>query len=270
MDNKEFQQFIIRHPLHVGERSQKLKHCGLSPSMQYSRSPLGYRAYCHRCGLSLFQKEQISLQDFKKLRDNENDYKRQYDLPKDFTVDLPTSAKLWLLKAGIDHETWSAYNIGYSDKLDRVILPVHGSTNELVGSIARSLKATGPKYISALPSYTIFDSLQGREPMAAHKYAFDLILTEDLLSAIRVGRFVRSIALLGTGSSDTYLGRILGKLDKANRVGVWLDPDNAGQLATPALIRSLGMAGVQTTTIKSKRDPKLHSDREIQEYLKHD
>jgi DNA primase len=218
--------------------------------------------------MSAFHPEAISLQDFVKRGEAENEYEnRQHALPRDFTHDLPTSAELWLARAGIDPATWAAYGIGYSKRLDRAIIPVTRD-GAIIGSIARRLGTSGPKYIENLPTSSVFDSLHGRSPKG--EYDVDCVLTEDILSAIRVGRFVRSIALLGTGSSDAYVGGVLGFLGEAQSVGVWLDPDNAGQRATTKFVRALGMVGISTTHIKSLKDPKLHSDREIQEYLKHD
>lgn len=207
------------------------------------------------------------MKDFAQRKTAEDQFKDR-SLPDDYRLDdLPTGAQLWLGRAGIDEATRRTYDVGFSRKLNRVIIPVKRGGN-VVGSIARAIEQNGPKYLSNVPPFSIFDSVSGRPPK--DQYAEYIVLAEDILSAIRVGRFVRTLALLGTSSGDAYIGRVLGELGATKRVAIWLDPDNAGQRATTELLRSLSMAGIQVTKIESLRDPKLHSDREIQEYLKLD
>lgn len=194
-------------------------------------------------------------------------FQKEIGLPHDFTMEIPSSSRLWLLQAGIDEAARTAYGIGYSNRMERTIIPI-SRDGVLIGSIARRAEGgSGPKYISNLPPYSIFRSLDDRRTYPQRDdLAVDCIITEDILSAIRVGRFVRTVALLGTGTGDAYLGRVLASVDD-ERIGIWTDPDNAGRGAAAQLVHGLTLAGKSCRVIKSKRDPKYYSDNEIRRYL---
>lgn len=116
---------------------------------------------------------------------------------------------------------------------------------------------------------------------------FDIVLSEDVLSAIRIGRHTASCSLLGTAVNIERITEILHStaeragmlppdrqslewyrdVPNALNVGVWLDPDKAGRKATRRLAHSLSMQGHKVTLIKSDKDPKLYSDNQIRSIL---
>jgi len=111
---------------------------------------------------------------------------------------------------------------------------------------------------------------------------FDIVLTEDVLSTIRVGRHVASCSLLGTAVNVERIAELLTKLRAGKEVqqvewyrteatslrfGLWMDPDKAGRKATRRLAHSLSMQGHKVTLIKSDKDPKLYSDNQIRSIL---
>src|SRR5690606_32735200 len=103
------------------------------------------------------------------------------------------------------------------------------------------------------------------------------------LSAIRVGRFVASCAVLGTSLSDGGLHRLFSGTSDVGRMGtglawwepqensfrcaVWMDPDKAGRKGAERIASKLRLGGRTVRTISSRLDPKRLSDREIAEVL---
>lgn len=271
----------------------KIICCGTDPSMIINHTHRGYTGYCFRCspgeGSKFHPHGQLSIKQIAERRAATQELiQNDVLLPKDFTTDIPDAGKVWLLKGGISNLLQKAYSIGYSPYYQRVVIPVY-KDGELDAFIARSLTGEKPKYIAKMrnPSNALFVSdtkLQFRTDEAqALRSKMDFVITEDILSAIRVGRFVPAGAILGTSASDGVLSRIRSCIKGRqvgsslawwepqaddSRIAVWLDPDRAGRTGANKLRKALDLAGVQSTYISSGRDPKLLSDREIARILK--
>lgn len=256
-------------------RSTRVTCCTQDKSMLVTNDKRGYRGHCFRCGTApfvahgLFSVEQLARRKAEQALLVE----RVIKLPDDFTTDVPAADAVWLYKAGVGNDLSKHYGFGYSPVLRRVILPVY-INGALAGFTARSTVNERPKYIEkmARPTETIFvadpathlpsslDCIEGSGP--------GLVLTEDILSAVRVGRNVRrSVSLLGTSASAEQIGASLRGLERGRWIAVWLDPDGAGQFAAKRLIRSLTMRGLDARNIVSTKDPKRYSNREIREWL---
>jgi DNA primase len=89
-------------------------------------------------------------------------------------------------------------------------------------------------------------------------------LTEDMLSAIKIGTVAEGWAVGGTKASDHLIAELLRR--KA-RVNVWLDPDGPGRVGASKLCKQLRSYGLEVRDIVSQRDPKLHTRDEIMEYV---
>ena len=81
-----------------------------------------------------------------------------------------------------------------------------------------------------------------------------ITLTEDLLSAYKVGKVSEAWCMLGTSLNDNMLANLI---EDGRRVNVWLDPDPAGIRAAAKVLAKLRAAGVKCNNIVSKADPKL-------------
>lgn len=252
-------------------RSTKIECCASDKSLMVSNEARGYRAYCFRCGPAGFVAHGDFSIDQLKRRRAELDWQqnRVVSLPKDFTTDIPPSEAVWLYKAGVSSAIAKHYGFGYSPLMRRVILPIY-KQGVLQGYTARSTINERPKYIEKVvePSSTVFvsdpsialpwsdDGLPGTIP--------DVLLCEDILSAVRVGRHVRlSIALLGTSATPQQLP----VSDIRGPVGIWLDSDKAGTKGAKVIQRSLSLQGYETKLIRSAKDPKYYSNREIRRLL---
>ena len=278
--------------LEIG-RKRKIVHCGRTPSMTLENTIKGWRAYCHRCKESFFEGRSSLLRAEEIQQVNQNLRKRMHcgsgltvTLPQDFQTEYVEHSMIaslwmtWVARGGISAALRTAYNLGYSPSLKKAILPIY-KTNQLVGVVYRDLVGIGPKYIiqhisPATATYTCVPtsiphllSNDGSSNMIDCQY--DCIIVEDALSAIRVGQFLPTGSLLGTSSGSGKLESILRLSKKAQpRVGLWLDPDNAGNAGTEKLMKDMTLFGLEYGKLSSPKDPKLLSDRDIVRHITHD
>lgn len=238
-----------------------------------NHSTRGYSLFCHACGYNPFEnKGEQTLAELKRIQDLNDAAERFTDenvrLPPDFSKTIPLVGRLWLYSGGITPSVWEEYGIGYSDTLHRVIIPVYGDTG-LVWYQGRAVHdGQRPKYLNPTCA---------KDGRLFFSHNVDLInestiiICEDILSAIRVGRATRrnlgdkfvGASLLGTKlctSSIVQLGEFA-------RVIGWFDNDNAGREAARTLYKSVSVL-TDVTILRSEKDPKRYSDDDINLMLK--
>lgn len=256
--------------LQAGRRI-RIECCAQDKSLMVSNEERGYRAYCFRCGPRGFVAHgDFSIDQLRRRRDEFALLQEAHvRLPKDFTTTIPTSEAVWLYRAGINSDIAKHYGFGYSASMRRVVLPVY-SDGELVGFTARSTINAKPKYIERTksPASTIFAADPATALPATDDWPEgsgpDLVITEDILSAVRVGRLVRRcVALMGTSANEHQLA----SAEDCTRIVLWLDPDKAGRRAQSKLHRRLALYGKDVVTLRTDRDPKYYSNREIRRLL---
>lgn len=120
-------------------------------------------------------------------------------------------------------------------------------------------------------SSVVFKSDEAQRLSSDVVYPYDLVVVEDALSAIRVGKFVPAVALLGTTVRDkehTVLSHARVSEGRTNpRVAVWLDGDKAGRKGRENVARKLSLVGAEVSRINTDKDPKRYTDREIRRLL---
>lgn len=243
--------------------------------MIVSNGKRGYTGYCFRCQEPLFEAHgMFTLEQLAQRKlEMELIQSKEVVLPHDFTTEIPVHEAVWLYRASIDTSLASAYGLGYSPSLRRVVLPVYFGGN-LEAFTARSTTSK-PKYIEkAVDGSVVFHSKpELRLPSAIGQYTKpDIVLVEDNLSAIRVGRVAKqAVSLMGTSCNATQMARIFERsglrVDGVASVAVWMDPDPPGKSASRTLCSSLRLVGHEVREIHSTKDPKLLSYREIKEHL---
>lgn len=168
-------------------------------------------------------------------------------------------ASSWASKYGITTDEFYGNGWGYSRETNQAIFPIKDENQEVVCYQARNF------YKGAKSKYTNYgDKERGHAFFGGGKSV--LVLTEDVLSAIKVFRFVDSLALLGTHLSDKKLSFIKPK--KYTEVSVWLDPDKWKEAI--AITKTLQLVGYKSRAILSEKDPKEHTNEEIVAYLQLD
>jgi len=182
-------------------------------------------------------------------------------LPEDYTLDVPMAKAGWFMKVGISPELARQYRIGYSPSFDRIVLPIYNEADDLVALQMRACKAdqkpkylnpTGPKVNGAV--FWSNSTLEGAG-----------VVTEDILSAIKVGKVLNAASILGTNMTDERALKIARRWRR--HVILWLDPDKAGWKGTVEAVRQLTMQGCTVSRIVSEKDPKHYNLEQIEEYI---
>lgn len=245
-------------------RSLRVSHCNPSDkSAVTSAGEHGWSLYCFRCGgtVEFEPYPELSLQDkLNKLNqarqaDEYHEYATTLPQPVEFSLSKwPITHRVWLHKAGLTNDDIAMLGIYYNSKTDRVVLPVMRG-ERVVYWQARGFDTSRAKYIN--PS--IADP-----PAAKFGEGSSIVLTEDYLSAFRVGQHTEAWALLGTALKPGVLSELL---PYQGTIKIWLDPDFAGQSKGRDAARLLRTYGKSVVMLHSDRDPKLLSSSEIKDIL---
>ena len=100
-----------------------------------------YSIYCYACGPVGWEgKGVMNLAERKRLKDIDDDAirstrTRTISLPKDTTfthTEFSREARTWLFQGGLTPTIWKKYRIGYSPRLERVVLPIYGDDDSLI------------------------------------------------------------------------------------------------------------------------------------------
>jgi len=230
-----------------------------------------YNGWCFACGHKPFETKGIqTLEELAEIKriNNEGLGRTQYRtirLPDDFTSDIPLEGRLWLYKASITTRLIKKYNIGYSPRLRRAVLPVYDAQGALIWYQCRALlKGQKPKYLqpSADRANVYFHSTHSIGEATDTQNSSTVVVVEDILSAIRVGCSTDTASLLGTKLSTDNINMLSGK----SRIITWMDNDKAGRQSAKDIKQALSIF-TEVTNIVTERDPKLLSNTEIQEQL---
>lgn len=249
-------------------RKVRVKCCGNDMSQIISHSEKGYSTYCFRCGDGSRQftpHGERSLADMIKHRKELNEYMEEQgelELPSDFDLEIPDYGRVWLLKGGVGAYLVKKYNIGWSEKMNRVVLPVF-EEGTLTAVQSRSVwDAQQPKYLNKKGSSSAL--FWAKKKLQLERVSNALCITEDILSTIRVGRLNDCVSTLGTILSDKTAARLLEDYDE---FFIWYDGDEAGLRGARKGKRALQMQGGKVHLIKTELDPKEYNNDEIKEIL---
>lgn len=190
-------------------------------------------------------------------------------LPKTATKDFPKEAMKWLLEAGITQNMIYLHNICY---VENEVVPIPNTTRSvqlhkriILPAIngdeyyqARSLNPCEPrKYIT----------IGAKKPYWLRELHFgpqtSIVVVEDILSAIRVGEYTSSVALLGT-SLDDETALLLAAFKE---VKVWMDSDAPGIAASNKIVKKLKLYCKKVVQIKHMKDTKRCQKKELEQVL---
>ena len=182
-------------------------------------------------------------------------------MPDDVTITIPREPLLWLLNYGINEGEVATYKYLWSPSKKWLILPLfsgcnHDGDQEVVAFQARNFSESGPKYITDGPisRHCFVTGLLSRRKI--------VILVEDAVSTIRVGREATTMCLFGShvGNFELMQAKFL-----APKCIIWLDYDKRKVAQETA--RKLSAFGFPSTTIITGADPKALSQAEIKGYV---
>ena len=249
--------------LALGQRRRTDHDCGGGRTLLVEHKDTGYSAWCHRCSdKGWYPHPQPSLAEriarLNAVRAAESTAQAcsAPPVPTEFNPSLwPLPARVWLYKAGFSNDTIQEHGFYYSEKLDRVVLPVVNEAGAVVYWQARGFDPARPKYLNP----------QIDRPLAYYGTG-PLVLCEDILSAARVGEVARGVACLGTSLPDRAIAAV-ARESAGRAVCLWLDNDKAGRGGLARIGSDLRLAGVDVLPIRSPLDPKLYPRSIIQEFI---
>lgn len=174
--------------------------------------------------------------------------------PADAQKQIGVKGWTWLKKYGIlNKETLNWY---WSESKQWLLFPILEEHGIISVWQARNFDEQRPKP-KALTVGGVSDVLM------LHGSGEPVILVEDILSAVKVGRVCTAMPLFG---SNVPLKTLVRLADRYKRLGIWLDADMA-QKSMRAAMRARQLGFDVTRTIITEADPKEHSDKEIQEIV---
>jgi DNA primase len=170
----------------------------------------------------------------------------------------PREARLWLYKIGMSNDDIREAGFYWCNRLARVVLPVLDGMGRAIYWQARNLtpKDGRPKYLNPLVDKSAFFARYGEGK--------EIVITEDILSAWKVGRCTAAWSILGTSLSQS---QCLSVMRHGLPVYIWLDPDAAGIRAASKIFKQLNAYGVDARVIRSDTDPKLLTREDIRRKL---
>lgn len=234
------------------------------------RTSTGFLAFCHNCGHhGVVGNGRGVTRAIADLLDKHKDaletgivsVNGQLELPPECDSVIfrwPDSARAWLYQYGITDQEMMDAGICYSWAWGRVVLPVY-EDGKLVYWQARAIdRAQDPKYISAKAN-----------PKAMYWHHFhqavgrtnSIGIVEDILSAIKLGRYMDTVAMLGT-SPD--MAGLTERLKNYKKVAIVLDPDQAGIRKANELHSRLSLIKPgEVKLIHTSKQPKEMSAEEL-------
>jgi hypothetical protein len=179
-------------------------------------------------------------------------------MPEDSTTQLGSKAWNWLAKYGIMPE--EAKEFWWSDEKQWLIFPFYNGSNacDPIAWQARNFNVDRPKpkYYTQGPRNSVF-AYQGKGKIC--------VLTEDLLSAIKVGRSPGIVGLPILGA-DIGLARLVRLRTEFDYLGIWLDMDKATD-AVKARSRASQLDFKDVFTVMTPKDPKEYINSEVTNIL---
>lgn len=257
LDPRSFEKHAAN--VKLGGRLRTNHDCGPGRTLLLSRNDEGIAAYCFRCGESGFIKDERTLAEriaalAKAKAADAEVIKPELPMPRERDVQQwPKDARVWLYKAGLSNDAIERLGFYWHPVTQRVVMPVF-EDGELVYWQARSLNPHVPKYINPTVERGTVAPRFGRGGPC-------IVLTEDILSAVKVGLVNEAWSIMGTSLPDKIALRLV---QAARPVLVMLDPDEAGKKGTAKIVRQLRLLGLPVGSYFGRADPKLLSQEEIQ------
>ena len=239
------------------------ENCGSGEKLSITHSMKSYWCNCYRCGFTDIEyKGKQTLTELKRIQELNKaaeDTLLELELPSDYTTEIPIHGRQWLHSGGITEPVWRGCNIGYSEKLDRVILPIYDTHGNLEWLQCRALqKGQKPKYIQPARNRNKIMLRVNRSKKDTRR----VIIVEDIISAIRVGKHTTTFSILGTKITTAQAA----ELSKYAEVTTWLDSDTAGRKGSYKIRKTLSLI-TTVSNILTPLDPKELSDKEIKRCL---
>jgi len=162
----------------------------------------------------------------------------------------------WLWSSGFMSPSDIDFSIFWSSDYNRLIFPIYGKDDRLLGWVGRNVDKSGPKYMTRKQKSKVDRLLYICEG------SDETVFTEDILSALKVHKATgyTTVALLTTALSFT-----LTKVYKGRTMFLWLD----GNMMSKSIkrVKRLASFGIKIHSVRTELDPKEYGKDEIRKHL---
>jgi hypothetical protein len=178
-------------------------------------------------------------------------------LPEDFTYHLPKFCLEWLRSYSITNKEIVQHKFGWSQEKELLILPVYDGFKQLVFWQGRGFKkGKGKTHFASMGSSSRMLHIIGE---LNNDF---VVVVEDIVSAIKVARYLPAMPLFGSSMSDKMIEDL--SIFKSHML-LWLDFDKAKYSIKTCIKASLFLD--KAIPIITNQDPKAYRDDEIKDIL---
>ena len=268
----EFEDFVPHAPSNVGEQTA-VPHSGCTPKdkLYIKRTEDdSVIAWCHVCRKRGKYSNKGTRNIHKLKAITKSTVTNEVSLPADCNTNIdewPTHARVWVLRYGITLGEINDYSMAYSPSFDRVILPCYSDDGDLLGWQGRDTEQTregSPKYITQRKAQAgfYFKAKTKRTASGSGGDCTTLVITEDILSAIKSSRVVDAVSILGVWLSPED---VMDLAHNYTTVIVYLDNDNAAVIQQQENLKRLfRLFGCTVVVHRGTKDPKELSTKELE------
>ena len=207
--------------------------------------------WCYRCGYY------VGANKITRYKNKDIQLTKQVSLPHDVEPSLPQFARDWLEQNyEFNNNTITNNKILWSHDKQYLIFPyfINGVLEGWQGRVFKPEEKEKRKWFSQGSLDEIIYTLGKDSPC--------LILTESIISAIKVSRFTQAMPIWGSNISTNKWARLS---HLTNKVIIWLDPDKQKEAAQQAQTGRLFIDNV--SVILSDKKPKDYTYNEIKDLL---
>jgi hypothetical protein len=182
----------------------------------------------------------------------QEDYKKDNLAGYHFTEQLPNEAIAYLRKYGISDNEVKEVGFLFETRRALLTVPFYDSSGGLTGFSGRGFSGSGPRYCYKGDKWGTI-RLFGRAESEV------LVVVEDIVSAIKVGRVYATLPCFG---SDIPLEALQRAARRFERVAIWLDRDMATKASRIAL-KGRFLTGKDIYAVITEEDPKVYDTSTI-------
>jgi hypothetical protein len=186
--------------------------------------------------------------------------KHEVYLPEDCDVEYPERCLAWVGQYELTEHDLLSNDVVWSEQWQRLIFPIYGAEKNLIAWQGRWFgEEDRTKWFglgNLKDTYNVLGN--GKDNI--------LILTEDIISAIKVGNSgFLAMPLYGCVVGADRFRRLQKLFPYVTTIYVWLDPDKRKEAVKEARLGTL--YGFRSSTIFSEKDPKEMSYEQIKTIL---
>lgn len=211
-------------------------------------------AFCFGCHYT----ERSTHSPFVGERDGKNETNTDgIRFPEDATRDLDARAVDWITSFGLSGRDIVLGGFKWSSSWEQLCIPFYDIDGNLCCIQSKNFnhkRASKAKY------YNIGDKSESVTRYGNH--GTTLVLVEDALSALKIGRQTDAMPLLGTSIPRSRLASLKASYEQ---LIIWLDSDKWREAR--AIADAAALLGFKAKTVFTPKDPKTYTDEEIREFL---